>query len=224
MNLSTASIYVRYGSACFLDPGNPFILLNLLCICKAIALHFGIICQDITCVFTSVCQVITLHLLLFCQAITFIMGRNTLPFQQLSAKMLAFTMLQTVPVPPTGWLKALRLALGMSSQQLAKKLSVTRQGVYDMERREKDGSITIKALREIANALDMQLVYGFVPKDGSLDALVDRKAKELAKQIVLRTSNTMKLEDQENSQERIGRAIEERKAAIKSEMPKALWD
>ncbi len=138
--------------------------------------------------------------------------------------MLAFTSLQKVAAPPTGWLKAVRLALGMSSQQVANKLSVTRQGVQDMERREKDGSITIKALREVANALDMQLVYGFIPKDGSLDALVERKARELAKQIVLRTSNTMKLEDQENSQERIEKAIEERATAIKSEMPKALWD
>ena len=152
------------------------------------------------------------------------MGRKTLQFQQLSNKMLAFASLQKVAAPPTGWLKAVRLALGMSSQQVANKLSVTRQGVQDMERREKDGSITIKALREVANALDMQLVYGFVPKDGSLDALVDRKARELAKQIVLRTSNTMKLEDQENSQERIEKAIEERATAIKSEMPKALWD
>lgn len=152
------------------------------------------------------------------------MGRKTLQFQQLSNKMLAFASLQKVAAPPTGWLKAVRLALGMSSQQVANKLSVTRQGVQDMERREKDGSITIKALREVANALDMQLVYGFVPKDASLDALVDRKARELAKQIVLRTSNTMKLEDQENSQERIEKAIEERATAIKSEMPKALWD
>lgn len=152
------------------------------------------------------------------------MGRKTLQFQQLSNKMLAIASLQKVADPPTGWLKAIRLALGMSSQQVANKLSVTRQGVQDMERREKDGSITIKALREVANALDMQLVYGFVPKDGSLDALVDRKARELAKQIVLRTSNTMKLEDQENSQERIEKAMEERATAIKSEMPKALWD
>jgi predicted DNA-binding mobile mystery protein A len=152
------------------------------------------------------------------------MGRKTLQFQQLNTKMLAFASLHKVASPPTGWLKALRLALGMSSQQVAKKLSITRQGVQDMERREKDGSITIKALREVANALDMQLVYGFVPKDGSLDALVDRKAREMAKQIVLRTSNTMKLEDQENSHERIEKAIEERVNAIKTEMPKALWD
>ena len=152
------------------------------------------------------------------------MGWKSLQFQQLSNKMLAFASLQKVTAPPTGWLKAVRLALGMSSQQVAKRLSITRQGVQDMERREKNGSITIKALREVANALDMQLVYGFVPKDGSLDALVERKAKELAKQIVLRTSNNMKLEDQENSMERIEKAIEERASAIKTEMPKTLWD
>jgi len=138
--------------------------------------------------------------------------------------MAAFSPVQKVVPPPTGWLKALRSALGMSSQQLANKLSLTRQGVLAIEQREKDGSITLKALREAATALDMQLVYGLVPKDGSLDALVERKAREMAKQIVLRTSNTMKLEDQENSRERIEKAIEERAAAIKTEMPKTLWD
>jgi hypothetical protein len=70
----------------------------------------------------------------------------------------------------------------------------------------------------------MELVYGFVPKDGSLDALIDRKAKELATQIVMRTSNTMKLEDQANSARRITKAIEERAVAIKNDMPKILWD
>ena len=70
----------------------------------------------------------------------------------------------------------------------------------------------------------MQLVYGFVPNDGSLDALIEKKAMELAKKIVLRTSNTMKLEDQENSKQRIQKAIQERATIIKNEMPKILWD
>ncbi len=152
------------------------------------------------------------------------MARKLLQIQQLNNKMLAFNSLHKVAMPPTGWLKALRLALGMSSQQVAQKLSISRQGVQDMENREKDGSITIKALREVANALDMQMVYGFVPKDGSLEALIDRKAKALATQIVQRTSNSMKLEDQENSKERIEKAIEERAVIIKNEMPKTLWD
>ena len=70
----------------------------------------------------------------------------------------------------------------------------------------------------------MKLVYALVPKDGSLDDLINRKAKELATTIVARTSNTMKLEDQENSEERLKKAIEERTAIIKNEMPKTLWD
>ena len=64
-------------------------------------------------------------------------------------------------------------------------------------------SITIKSLKEIERVLDMQLVYGFVPNDGSLDALIEKRATELATKIVMRTSNTMKLEDQGNSNERI---------------------
>ena len=138
--------------------------------------------------------------------------------------MLAFESLQKIAPPPTGWIKAIRTAIGMSLLQLGKRLSITKQSVQDIEHREKDGSVTIKALREIARALDMQLVYGFVPNDGSLEALIDRKAKELATQIVLHTSNTMKLEDQENTKQRIEKAIQEKEIPIKKEMPKTSWN
>jgi len=152
------------------------------------------------------------------------MDKKQLQIQQLNNKMVAFAALQKITMPPTGWIKAIRTAIGMSMQQLGAKLSITKQGVQDIEKREQDGSITIKALRETAKTLDMQLVYGFVPNDGSLDELIDRKARELAAQIVLRTSNSMKLEDQENTQKRIEKAIQERTNAIKNEMPKTLWD
>jgi len=152
------------------------------------------------------------------------MGKNSLQIQQLNTKMLAYASLQKVAPPPTGWIKAIRNAIGMSMLQIGNRLSITKQSVQDMERREKDGSITIKALREAARALDMQLVYGFVPNDGSLDLLIERKAKKLATQIVMRTNNTMKLEDQENTKQRIEKAIQERTTIIKTEMPKTLWD
>ena len=105
------------------------------------------------------------------------MGKNSLQIQQLNTKMLAYASLQKVAPPPTGWIKAIRNAIGMSMLQLGNRLSITKQSVQDMERREKDGSITIKALREAARALDMPLVYGFVPNDGSLELLIERKAK-----------------------------------------------
>lgn len=152
------------------------------------------------------------------------MHKKSLQIQQLNAKMQSFAGVYKVATPPTGWLKAIRTALGMSLEQLGKKLNVTKQSVLEMEEREKEGSITIKSLREAANALDMHLVYGFVPKDGTMDALLDRKAKDLAIKIVMRTSNTMKLEDQENTKKRLENAIKERTIIIKNEMPKTLWD
>lgn len=152
------------------------------------------------------------------------MGKKSLQIQHLNTKMLAFASLQKVNLPPTGWLKAVRTALGMSLQQLSNRLSITKQSMQEIEQREKDGSITIKSLREAAKALDMQLVYGFVPNDGSLEDLIDRKAKELATKIVLRTSNTMLLENQENSPDRIKKAIDEKTIQLKNELPKILWD
>jgi len=152
------------------------------------------------------------------------MNNKALIIQQLNRKMLAYASLKQVAMPPMGWIKAIRNALGMSMQQLGNKLSITKQSILEIEQREKDGSITLKSLKEIAKAMDMQLIYGFVPNDGSLDALIHRKAKDLATQIVMRTSNTMKLEDQQNSNQRIENAIQERVIAIKNEMPKILWD
>ena len=93
------------------------------------------------------------------------MGKKSLQLQQLNSKMLGFASLKQVAMPPTGWIKAIRTAIGMSMQQLGNKLNVSKQGVMDIEKREKDGSITIKSLREFARAMDMQLVYGFVPND-----------------------------------------------------------
>lgn len=152
------------------------------------------------------------------------MNKKKLQLAQLDSKIKDFNSIQKVAKPSTGWLKAIRVSLGMSLQQLAHKLSITKQSVQEIELREKEGSITLKSLRETADALEMQLVYGLVPKDGSIENLIERKAKELATQIVLRTSNTMKLEDQENTEQRLKKAIEERTTLIKNELPKMLWD
>ena len=152
------------------------------------------------------------------------MNKKKLQVDQLDRKLTGFEAAIKVTPPPTGWVKAIRLSLGMSLQQLANKLSITRQSAQEIETREREGSITLKNLKEAANALDMQLVYALVPKDGTLENLIERKARELAIRIVSRTSTNMKLEDQEISKERQKNAIEERAAIIKNEMPKTLWD
>lgn len=152
------------------------------------------------------------------------MPNKKLQLQQLDARLKEFAALKDNRVPSTGWIKALRSAIGMSLLQLGNRLHITKQSVQEIETRERDGNITINALREAARVLDMQLVYGFVPIDGSLEAMIDKKAKELAKKIVMRTSNSMVLEDQGNSEDRLQKAIDERAGELKREMPKILWD
>ena len=153
-----------------------------------------------------------------------IMNTKKLQLEQLETKIEGFLPATKIIIPPTGWIKAIRSALGMSLQQLAHKLSITKQSVGEMEQREKEGTITLRLLQEVACALDMRLVYGFVPNDGSLDKLIEKRARELAVKIVSRTSTTMTLEDQQNSDKRLKNAVAERTTSIKEELPKILWD
>jgi predicted DNA-binding mobile mystery protein A len=152
------------------------------------------------------------------------MRNNKLQFQQINEKLAQLTVLQHVIVPPIGWIKAIRNGIGMSMEQLGKKLSITKQGVMDIEKREKEGAITIKSMKEIAIAMDMQFVYGFYPNAGSLEQMIETRALQIASKIVERTSTTMKLEDQANSKERVEKAIKERASEIINKTPKILWD
>jgi predicted DNA-binding mobile mystery protein A len=151
--------------------------------------------------------------------------KQNLMIQQLDKR---FAQIQSVSnslvVPPNGWINALRKTLNISLKQLGKKLNVSSQNINQFEQREKDGSISLQKLKDVAEALDMNFVYAFIPKDGSLEKLIKMHAYQIAEEIVMRTSHSMKLEDQENTEERIKKAIEDRAEKIKNEMPKYLWD
>jgi hypothetical protein len=72
--------------------------------------------------------------------------------------------------------------------------------------------------------MNMKLVYALVPLDGSLEIMIEKRAREIAEQIVSRTAHSMKLEDQAVSYKRIDKSVKEMAAEIKNEMPRYLWD
>ena len=151
-------------------------------------------------------------------------NQKKLLLEQLDRKLKPFLGTEKVIIPDQGWIYNIRVALNITLEQLAKKLNMTKQGVKKIEEREFSESISIKSLKEIGKALDMQFVYGFVPKYNSLENLVNHKAEELARKIVLRTNQNMKLENQGNSEDQINRAIVVLTHEIKREMHKSLWD
>ena len=150
--------------------------------------------------------------------------QHKLLVEQLDKKLQSFKSVESFAVPSGGWIHAIRTGLRMSLRQMGNRLSITPQSMKETEQREKDGSITLKNLREAGKVLDLQLVYGFIPREASLEKMIEKKAHEIAEEIVKRTSHSMMLEDQENSRERIEKAIKERAEEIKNEMPGYLWD
>jgi predicted DNA-binding mobile mystery protein A len=152
------------------------------------------------------------------------MRKKKLFIEQLDKKLVKFKDAVMVPIPEKGWINTIRITLNMTREQLAIKLGLTKGAVQKIEEREATGQITINKLRTVGEALDMQFVYGFVPKDGTIDNLINLKAEQLARKIVLRTNQNMKLEGQGISTKKIDDSIIDLANEIKREMRKSLWD
>jgi len=151
-------------------------------------------------------------------------NKKQLLIEQLDQKLKPFQKTEKVLIPDKGWINTIRTTFNMTMAQLGAQLNVTRQGVKRIEESEAKGSISINSLKEAGDALDLKFVYGFVPRDGTIDNLINSKAKKLARKIVLRTNQNMKLENQGIHEEKIDLSILDLAAEIKREMRKSLWD
>lgn len=152
------------------------------------------------------------------------MKKERLIFEQIDRKLLKFYHLKDVTIPARGWVFSIRKALGMTLRQLGKRSGITAQSVKELETREKNGTVSLNVLRQIGQALDMKFVYGFIPKTKTLEKMIEKRAIELAKKIVLRTSANMRLEGQENLPARINKSIRQKAEELKQEIPRYLWD
>jgi len=150
-------------------------------------------------------------------------SKNKLLLDQTQEELLMFTPLKSVIHPKEGWVKTIRKSIKMSFRQLGDRLQMTPQGVMNLEKREKEGSITINSLKEVGRALEMDLVYGFISKHDSLEEMIEVRAKEIAIEIVSRTHQNMKLGNQGNTDKQIKKLIERKTYEISSEMPSYLW-
>ncbi len=122
-------------------------------------------------------------------------SRRRIARQHLDERMSAFKPEKRFAVPPKGWIRAIRDALGMSALQLGTRLGVKPQSVADVEKSESYGTIQLKTLRKAAEALDCTLVYALVP-NSSLEGAVQTRAREIASKELARIWHTMDLEAQ----------------------------
>ncbi len=121
---------------------------------------------------------------------------RNLRVRQLSRALRPFESARTVQRPSKGWLAAIRTASGISLREVAAVLSVSHQTVAYLERAEAEDKITLKKLRETADALGCELVYALVPRQGSLETHQEERMKREIRETVIAVEHTMALEDQ----------------------------
>jgi predicted DNA-binding mobile mystery protein A len=108
--------------------------------------------------------------------------------QELERQMRPFRRARKNGRPAEGWLRAVRLASGMSTKQIARVMEFTPKMVFQMERSEQKGTISLDRLGQMARAMECDLVYGLVSWHRSLE---DR-AMELVEQTLWRKRYTRK--------------------------------
>lgn len=148
-------------------------------------------------------------------------NKKKLLIEQLDQKLSPFQKTELVLLHQKGWINTIRTSLNMTMAQLGAKLNITRQAIKRIEDSEAKGTLSINSLKDVAQALELKFVYGFVPKEGSIDNLINSKAEKLARKIVLRTNHNMKLEDQGISDDKINDSVIDLANEIKREMRKS---
>lgn len=143
--------------------------------------------------------------------------------QQLDSTLARIWCMRDAQRPARGWLRAIREALGMSGKQFARRLSVSAPWITTLEKNELAGSVTIKTMRQAAEALDCVFVYAVVPRD-SLADIVRRRAEILAQKRLAMVSHSMLLEAQQLSESEQQKALAQEVNALIQEMPKELWE
>ncbi len=84
----------------------------------------------------------------------------------------------------------------MTLREMARRLGKVPSLALYLEKSEADYRITLGSLRDAADALECELVYALVPKQGSVAELSERRARAEAEENVRAVEHSMALEDQ----------------------------
>ena len=125
--------------------------------------------------------------------------------------------------PQKGWVRQLREILNMPAKALAKRCGIARSTVSRLEQSEQNKSITLNSLERLANGLNCELRYIFVPRQ-PIDQYLKKQAVNTAKKEVLKVSHTMSLEDQKTAKNHLENQIEDLAEELLSKRSRTIWE
>ena len=126
-------------------------------------------------------------------------------------------------LPSEGWIRTMRKALGLSASELARRLGVTKPAIYQAERKEQDGGVTLQHMDRLADAMGGKFVYAIVPATGQVEDILRNQAYSKAEAVVRRASSHMALEKQSLSSKQMKEEIEWLADQLLRERPSDFW-
>ena len=154
---------------------------------------------------------------------------KTIEQEQNAALLDKAVLLKRIEQPKQGWIKTVRIALSMSGAVLSQRLGGHRSIASYLERAEMDDSITLKKLKQAAEAMNCELVYAIVPKATAeqpvvdVSALLAKQAERKARSIVQRAGVQMALEAQALGTSAQEKEVERLKNKLLHDMPRDFW-
>lgn len=124
--------------------------------------------------------------------------------------------------PKKGWIKEIRMALGMSMADLGSRMGVIKQRIEALEKSEVSGNVTVDSLKRAADAMDCEFVYYFVPRQG-LQKFLEEEARKIAGKIVRENELSMKLEQQGTSHSAQANLVDEIANELIRSEGKRIW-
>jgi predicted DNA-binding mobile mystery protein A len=134
--------------------------------------------------------------------------------KKLDETMLAFRLARRAVGETKGCLRAVRQAVGIPVDEVARRLGVCRWEVFRLEKSENESRIMLNTLRRAAAALDCELVYGLTPREGTLEELA--AAQKAAHEKALEESHEKRRAEVMATEEKILKQIGWRRAILKN--------
>ncbi len=129
----------------------------------------------------------------------------------------------SVPARPAkGWIHAIRTALGMTHEQLGRRIGVTRQSVASLEANEAGWTASLAGLQRAADALGCDLRYVLVPRKPLADMLLVH-ARCKAERRLARVNASQALEASTVPDSAIATAVEDLATDLVRERPRDFW-
>jgi len=147
---------------------------------------------------------------------------SVIQLRQFEERLEKFRQLASVDPPKDGWINALRQALGITTEQLAGRMGVTRQAVLQVEAAERKRQVTWASLRKAADAMDCEVVFALVPR-GSINQVLLRQGRRQAEKHIARVSHSMKLDAHIVGPDEEAQQVEELAAHLAAERSRGLW-